>query len=175
MMTDEQKELVEQNIRLVWWYILKHNLNPDEWFGSLSETLCKAAIKYDKSLGNKFSTYAKLAFDNCVGMEARKKMSKKQVPDCMVISGDKVMDPYGFDREICLFDTIGDKRNAIEDVLFFYDMERYLDRIKPRDKDMWKMAMKGMTNRQIGEKLNLSQATVNRVLNNIRKVIENEV
>lgn len=174
-MTDEQKRLVEQNIKLVWWYIRKHNLDPEEWLGPLSETLCKVAIKYDEDSGFKFSSYAKLAFDNCVMMWARERRAKKRIPDYMVVSGDKTIDPGGFDREASLFDIVESKKDEIGDMLFFYEMKRCLDRQKPRDREIWMMAMGGMNNTKIGAKMDLSHSMVNRILNRIRKEIKGEV
>lgn len=61
-MTKEQRELVENNINLLWSFMNKFHLDKststEDWFGRLSVALCEAAIGFDKTKGYQFSTYA---------------------------------------------------------------------------------------------------------------------
>lgn len=56
-LTDNQKEYVERNHGLIYWFISKNNLNVDEWYGILAESLCNASISYRPDI-SKFKTYA---------------------------------------------------------------------------------------------------------------------
>ena len=44
MLTKEQKELVENNHKLIYYYIHKNGLSVDEYYDILAIGLCKAAL-----------------------------------------------------------------------------------------------------------------------------------
>ena len=54
MLTKEQKELVENNHKLIYYYIHKNGLSLDEYYDILAIGLCKAALNFDESKGIKF-------------------------------------------------------------------------------------------------------------------------
>lgn len=47
-MTDEQKQLVEQNHNLIYFYLYRHNLSIEEYYDVAAIGLCKAAITFKK-------------------------------------------------------------------------------------------------------------------------------
>lgn len=63
-LTEEQKALIEDNIKLVYAYCAKRKLDVDEYFGVLAEALCTAVRYYDPSK-SKLSTYVY----QCFGMK----------------------------------------------------------------------------------------------------------
>ena len=61
MLTDEQRRLVEDNINLIYHFMNKYRLSEnaiEDYYGTLSIVLCRAAIHYNDKKGCKFSTYA---------------------------------------------------------------------------------------------------------------------
>lgn len=58
-LSDEQKRLVEENHKLIYWFIHKYNLSIEEYYDILALSIIKAAKTFDKSK-TKFSTYASI-------------------------------------------------------------------------------------------------------------------
>ena len=46
-MTDEQRKFAEDNIKLVYYYMSKENVDKEEYESMLLETYCRAILKYD--------------------------------------------------------------------------------------------------------------------------------
>lgn len=63
MLSNEQKNLVEENYNLIYKYAKDHKLDIEEFSGLLSIGLCKAALNYDsdknKVLNICFQMYGK--------------------------------------------------------------------------------------------------------------------
>lgn len=175
MMTDKQKQLAEQNMGLVGWYISKHNLDFEEHVGDLMEALCKAAIGYKEGPGVKFATYAVVAFDNCVRMKIRRKSGKRKVPEYMVSSMEEVVSWDSDKREIRLFDLIADKRDAIEDILTLDWFDKYVNTLSKRDRKILMMKIDGAKQHEIAKSVNLTQSMVSRTLRKIEKEIKYEL
>ena len=57
MLNEQQKKLVEQNHKLIYYTLKKYKLNQEEYYDILAIGLCKAAIKFDPER-SKFSTFA---------------------------------------------------------------------------------------------------------------------
>lgn len=69
-----QQKLVEENHKLIYWYMNKYNLSNEDtvdWYGILAEQLCRAAYYYDEERG-KFSTLVYTFFSNKVQHVLRK-------------------------------------------------------------------------------------------------------
>lgn len=56
-MTEPQRKLAADNHNLIYSYMHKHGLD-DDWYGTLAEALCRAAVNFDESKGHKFATFA---------------------------------------------------------------------------------------------------------------------
>ena len=56
-LNDEQRKLVADNHKLIYFYAHKHNVDVDEYYDLLALALCQAAYNYDKTKGA-FSTIA---------------------------------------------------------------------------------------------------------------------
>lgn len=63
-MTDDERKLVEDNIKLIYKYCWDNKLDCDEWFGILSLELCKRVHSYNNKY--KFSTFAYTVFKTAV-------------------------------------------------------------------------------------------------------------
>ena len=50
-MTDEQRKFAEDNIKLVYYYMSKENVDKEEYESMLMETYCRAILKYDENKG----------------------------------------------------------------------------------------------------------------------------
>lgn len=175
MMTGKQKQLAEQNIGLVRWYISKHNLDFEEYAGDLAETLCKAAISYKDECDIKFATYAVAAFDNCVKMKIIRKNAKKRVPECMVSSLEEAVSWDSDKREVRLFDLVSDNRDAIGDILTLDWFDEYVNTLSEMNRKILMMRINGESQQEISKSVNLTQPMVSRILKKIGKEIMREL
>lgn len=50
-MTDEQRKFAEDNIKLVYYYMSKENVDKEKYESMLMETYCRAILKYDENKG----------------------------------------------------------------------------------------------------------------------------
>lgn len=73
-MSDNQKKLAEDNIKLVYYYLYNNNLSMDEYSDILMIELCKAAMSYDPELGS-FITFAFSCFRNRLLVEFKHRNS----------------------------------------------------------------------------------------------------
>lgn len=87
-LTNDERELVEKNHNLIYWYANSHNLDLNDYYDILAIALCKAAIGYDSSKGA-FSTYATRCLENARLMEIRNNNCKSR--QALVISFDTVI------------------------------------------------------------------------------------
>lgn len=65
-MNNEQRKFAEDNIKLVYKYAYKHNLDPnqdEDLIGDLLEEYCKAICRFDRNKDNKFSTFLYVLLD----------------------------------------------------------------------------------------------------------------
>ena len=97
-MTDEQRQLAEDNINLVYRFMIDYHLNPDVYYDLLMIELCRAAMVYNKNSGNTFSTLAYSYFLNLVKNVIKKDKSEKNGGTINIISMDKMFD----DENSCL-------------------------------------------------------------------------
>ncbi len=91
MLTDTQKKLVEENIRLIQWIAARWrnpNLEPDDVFQIAAVGFCKAARDYDSSKG-KFSVFAlQYAINELLSASGRRKNVKVYSLDLPIKCGD---------------------------------------------------------------------------------------
>lgn len=76
-LTTEQQKLVEENHKLIYWYINSNNLEFSEYYDLLAIELCNTAMKYNPERGS-FATYFKLRADGILYKEYRKNQAQKR-------------------------------------------------------------------------------------------------
>ena len=169
MLTKEQRTLVEENMGLIPFTMKKNGLTPDydEWYGVLAEGLCLAAMNYDATV-SQFSTFAIHCMENKIRHEIRKTFSLKRRG--ITISLDEPIHLEDSHKELTLQDIIGTSLSVDEQFISFR-LEEYLT-----DKELFiiDLLMKGFGQEYIARKLNMSQASVHRILKEIRNKIKKE-
>jgi len=76
-LNEEQQKLVEDNYKLIYFFLKKYNLDNEDWYDIAAIGLCKAAKAY-KPGATKFSTYAMVVMLNEIKIEKRKKLYKQK-------------------------------------------------------------------------------------------------
>ena len=174
---DEEKKneakqiLIERNLRLVAHIAKKYQCTEVEMEDLISigtVGLIKAIMSFDKDKKSKLGTYAARCIENEILMHfrARKKCSREV----------SIYEPIGTDREgneISLLDIIEtEQTDAVEQMQMQQDMkslQTYIDKVLDnREKEILLMrfglrGQKELTQREIGEKLNISRSYISRI------------
>lgn len=147
-LTEQQSKTVEDNHKLIYWYIHMKHLDLEEWYGLLAIELCTAVIKHDPERGS-LATYFKLRADGLTYKEYRKTKSAKR-------SGVTVQ----YMDEIIKYDVT----NTIEDE---YLLEELMDTHNGR---ILELKAQGYNQIEIGELVGVSQSYVSKVIKKLKEV-----
>ena len=79
-LNDEQRKIAEQHCRLIYSFLNRYNLDPDEYYGDMAEAYCRAIAFYDPSK-SKLSTYVYAAMTNRLINMRRQQAKIKSVPE----------------------------------------------------------------------------------------------
>lgn len=167
MLTKEQKELVEKNHKLIYYYIHKNGLSVDEYYDILAIGLCKAALHFDESKGIKFATYALFVMRNEHLLNERLKKGKKRNASVVSLSTTIKEDH----NDITLGDCISGDRDVF-DSLILLDIDKIL-----KDETLikiCKLAFAGYNQREMREYIDLSQSMISRKLKKIERLLKEE-
>ena len=96
-MTDEQRKIAEDNIKLVYKYLYENQLDENEWLDVLFEYYCYAVCSWDESRGA-LSTLVRKALDNGRMNYARAQKRKAAPKDIQILSFDKILYNEGGDE-----------------------------------------------------------------------------
>ena len=169
--TEAKQILIERNLRLVAHIAKKYQGTEVEMEDLISigtVGLIKAILSYDKDKKSKLGTYAARCIENEILMHfrARKKCSREV----------SIYEPIGTDKEgneINLLDIIETEQiDTVEQLQTREDvkaLQKYIDIVlEEREKEILLMrfglrGQKELTQREIGEKLNISRSYISRI------------
>lgn len=185
MLTKDQNAIVESNIGMCYWYVherAKHRpdlqyarLDYDDLIEIAFYALCIAAKTYDPSKGSTFSTYAIRVFDNEFNQEARKARSKGRQ---MYYGSDSLDRMTGDDLELMGVVAYGE---TPEEIMLGIDGCESIWKVirkvtkKRRWQEVVELKAKGLNQREIAEKLGMTQSNVSRVIRTIDKKVKDEL
>ena len=165
-MTEEQKKLVEDNERLIWYVgrkYLSKGYNVYEEYGTLAITLCEVATKWDMNKGT-FATYACASLENAIKEYFRSQTTKKRSDYTAIVSLDEPV--YEDDNSVLLVkDTLGTL--SLEDTLLLFEVD---DILTKQELQICRLRSKGMNQTEISEKVGCSQSYVSRMLMVAKKI-----
>ena len=163
-MTDEQRQLAEDNINLVYRFMIDYHLNPDVYYDLLMIELCRAAMVYNKNSGNTFSTLAYSYFLNLVKNVIKKDKSEKNGGTIKIISMDKM-----FDDEHTIYEIIPDLSMTPEEIIMDSVLKNdiYECCVNKHDKMVVDMILLDYSQVEIADYLSISRQRVNRILKDI--------
>jgi RNA polymerase sporulation-specific sigma factor len=164
-------DLVTDNIKLVYFTFNKLRqtqpvlLYRDDIISEGMLGLVKAAKSFDGGKNIKFSTYAAFCIHNQMIMFLRKVNR--------FIYKDKSLDePVSKDdegNELCLSDILPAKIIQLDAVAEILDLDNFLKKQSLRDRKIIKAYAKGYKQKEIAEKINLSQSYVSRIILRFQK------
>lgn len=166
----------ESNIGLVYLVLRQMNLVSDNEFEDLVQEgslgLVKACDTYDSSKGSKFSTYACICIRNNILMylRTRRKHSKFET-----ISSDTfIINPRDPQEAIRMIDLLEDPGSSVDSKVATSLLIGSLKSECPRYKEILRLTYEGYNQREIGERLRVSQSYVSRVQSKLRSKYKEE-
>lgn len=166
ILTDQQRDLITDNHKLIYAFLQSHKLNLDEYYGVAALGLCKAAHSYKPDRGATFATYAYRVMLHEYYMTLR----RKQIP---TVSLSTIINADTDGDEITLGDTL--QSDADTEVAALISM--LLDHLCVNNRDrliIWRR-IAGHTRRDIGSTLGVTGQAVSKRLRQIRFIINNYI
>lgn len=156
-LTKQQQKLVEENHNLIYDFAYRKNLPIDEYYDILAIGLCMAAKIYDENKG-KFSSIANCCMKNEVGMYWNHIKRKSSVPSEATISFDA---PVYDDKNVSEY-VIGyaSHDTTYDNVLSSLIVEELNELLTEKEKMVVKFLVKGLTQKEIGKKMNCKQQAI---------------
>lgn len=158
----DTKQFIEENHNLIYKFLQQYNLSMDDYYDIAAIGLCKAAKKFDPERGVTFSTYAFKSMQNEYFMTLR----KKQLPTMSIY--EKLPD---VEAELEFIETIQDNNseNDLYIVAISEDISKWYSSLCDLDKNIIKYLSSGLSQRDIGKILKITQSYVSRRIKNLRK------
>lgn len=179
VLDDKQRQLVEKNLKIVPYFLRRLPCKNTEYEDLLSVGnigLIKATATYDASANNTFGTYAKKCIENEFYMAKRKtknrskEISLESIVTCKEEGDDKIslkdivlVDPTDITKGI-------EERDSLERTL---ELLLNMSSLKLKEKQVVFYRLGGMKQIEIGEKVDLSQGSISRVIKNAFSKVRN--
>jgi len=169
---DARNKLIEHNLRLVAHIVRKYYSSAKEQddlvsIGTIG--LIKAIDSYKYESGTKFATYAGKVISNEILLMARKERYRNRLE---TVSMETRILP---EEDITLEDAISDKRNCYEEIESLLDIQRKLQYLRPKDRELVliKLSDPDIKQEEIAMLYGHSQSYISRRLKNIKeKIVE---
>ena len=171
-MTEEQKQLVMNNHKLIYSFLQKYNLNVEEYYDLAAIGLCRAAKSYKNDI-SKFATYAYRCMFNMICNEFKKKKYVSRIPDELIVSYNKeIINENG--ENIEFLECIPSDVDMEECVLLEVDIRKSLNKLNlsERDRLIFELLIDGYNSSEIGQIVNCDRNTVARVRRKIAKKLD---
>jgi len=171
-MNAEREVLVVDNMALAHYMANKYRDIPVEFEEIISSAylgLVKAALTFDSAKGYKFATYAGKVISNEILLMARKERYRNRLE---TVSMETRILP---EEDITLEDAISDKRNCYEEIESLLDIQRKLQYLRPKDRELVliKLSDPDIKQEEIAMLYGHSQSYISRRLKNIKeKIVE---
>lgn len=149
----------------------------EEAYSLALEYVFRSSLKFDKSKGYKFSTYCGMAIDNAFKGEIRSIQNQKKYVTYEISLNNIISDSDG---------NITEQGDLIEDITINIEEEVIANRLCERvreiiDKEVKRggiildLLIEGYTQRDIGKKLGISQASCSRLIHKISTITKKEL
>lgn len=149
-LSPEQQKMVEENHKLIFWYIHLKGLSVKEWYDIFAIELCETVYEYNEELGS-LSNYFKMKCDQRLANEYKRQFTDKRSHNGMYPIHDMEIE------------------NDMDDIEEYVHIRDSLDIESDR---ILKMRYYGYTQQEIADELGLSQSTISNILKEIRDEYE---
>ncbi len=168
ILTQQQQQLVEDNHKLIYFYLYRNSLSVDEFYDVAAIGLCKAAITYNGQ--TKFSTYAYSCIKCEIFNELHRQKSARKIPMDKQLSYDiKTMDGYGEEK----WSYLSDNKHFEDTVELKLLVESYINKLKiERNKIVLKLYCKGYSGADIVKITGVNRTTVGKQIADMKKYLQ---
>lgn len=172
-MTKKQQQLVTENHGLIYYVLNRRGLVGDkelfcrdeDWYGIAAEALCKAAINFDESLGNKFSTVAVTYINKAISQKMQTANAYYRIESKGVVSSYNEQIPSDFGEGIELWEALESDDNVEKTILDRIFIKQLLSGLDERESYIVRSIASGYTERELGEEMGISAARVGHIYN----------
>jgi RNA polymerase sporulation-specific sigma factor len=172
-------KLVEENMNLAYFTAHKWNirlngtLDIQDIISDCTLGLLKASKGFKEEKGIKFATYATMCMKNQILMDLRGRKNEVQtIPLCSLVYDAGEENEYNSWEKIQFQTAINNvdewvDYSATKDIL-----ENCLNNLKPRDKYIINLLLKGKKQNEVAEKFHINQSGISKKLVSIQKIIK---
>lgn len=150
-LTEEQRNMVEDNHNLIYGYIRDRCLDIEEWYDLLAIELCKTVMKFDKDKGATLGTYFYLRCDNLLRKEYAKSKTQKNTNAGVYTIEDR----YDLQDEVDIEETV--------ELKSWFEGE---------NGNILRMKCDGYTQSEIAETLGVTQSYISKILRKEREKLD---
>lgn len=162
-MTAEQQKLCEDNHGLIYGFIARFGLPIDEYYGIAAMGFCRAAMSYNGKY--KFSTYADRCMRNELFNAFKRDNRQSRKPQQALI----YMNSCVSQNMSCSFENVISSQADVEETILSNEaVKTIIQHFDQREKIMVSMLLKGHTEREIAEKLEMTPQNVNLIKKKLR-------
>lgn len=155
-------ELYIKNQKFIYYLVKKYkNLPSDDVISLANVGFTKAINSYSLDKETKWITYSSRCMENEILMYMRQLKKKSEE-----ISLENALHVNGEGNELTLLDTLPDECNIENDFiekLNIENMRAAINKLPDKYKSVVELHLQGVTERQIGEQMNISQSYANRI------------
>lgn len=168
-LTEEQRELVNNNIGLVKKFIEKKRLKYDDWYDLMCIALCEAAITFNPEKG-KFSTHAFWKMQQKLTNEATNMNRSKRGNNDKPMRLDQTVRVEN--EDYTLAELVASEDNVEESAVLRKNMADMMKRLTKTEQIIAAELANGTTQKEIGVKMGLSQQSINAYIKVMRSRLQ---
>lgn len=178
-----RKKLMEDNVKLVYYVVNKYGqYKDDEEYGTAEEAFVRAALNFKPDGGANFTTYATTCM-RCrliqLNTGKRHMISRRHNGHFEYIPCDSLDKTYitlkGGDT-ITIGDLLEEKEGMNENfIIETLTIKEFFSKLSERDKLILRLKISGATQKEITERVGLSQAYISRIIKKLKKQYKEEV
>lgn len=157
-MTEQQRDLVQNNHNLIYSFLHQHKLPVEEFYDLAAIGLCHAAMHYDPNI-SLFSTFAyKCMLSQCM-KEVNAKNRAKRIPENLISS-------LNYEHEesdgnlLSLEEVISSNENMEENAISNVTIQNFKNQLKPKHRQILDYLLEGYTIREIAKKMGCSHQCI---------------
>ena len=170
-MTEEQKRLIEDNHNLIYGFLHKNKLDPEDYYDLAAIGLCKAAIGYDETVSKCSSFAYSTMFNECM-LEKRKDVRKSTVPSAQILYSDEKVKGLDDTSTATYIDTLPSADDVVGEVLLKVSIEEFLANATEREKGIINSYLRGLRTPEVCEENGISHTIASRVKSKFLKYLK---
>lgn len=170
-MTDEQEKLVIDNHSLIYGFMAKNKLDPEEFYGIFAISLCNAALHYDESMDVKFSTLAYTYMKHDYILYLRIQDYRRSIPSNKIVYYSNTLNLKNDDD--CsheYLDVIQDNESLEDSVTTKVNTSSFYNLLTIGERRIFRLLLAGYSGSEISRMLKCSPQNVS----SLRKSIKNK-